>query len=258
VIVSKDQARWIDQGKATLVCRPISESDWANGVPADYKVVRRPGHRTELRKPAPRPKPAHELGERHLGLIPIKTSRVDQATCHVIVTAVERARIRDLTVDHAKRMGYRTLSAFKAAWVRLYDPTWVQRQEHPADGAMRALDLEELALRFHERFINREVWAISIEVDRDPPVLLAASSDELYVVGGGRALRGEPEAVNVEALGEWAKVSETVRQAARGRRGLQDRRRSTATRIRQTASPEQLDRIEQVLAETDTEEEAAA
>jgi hypothetical protein len=234
VIVGKHVARMIEQGRATELRRRVDEHDYA---------VRQRRGRSEVRKPV-----VYERGQRKA----IKVSRVAEAACHILLTACHKERHGEVTYNDAVAMGFKTREQYKAYWVRLFDVGWVQRHEptiNKPDGTSEREILPDgvLADRFDARHADNEVWVLTFEVERDTPLLLAANSDELYVSTPGRAMEGEPEAINTARLRpHWEDEAAQRRAAARGHRDLVARRRSVIGRVRK-ADPALLDAIEEQL-----------
>jgi hypothetical protein len=172
----------------------------------------------------------------------------------IIVTAVERQRLGDITFAEARAEGFRTTDEFKQAWVRIHDREWLERElvdraEIFGDDAVPFI----LRARFEQRHADRLVWAITFELDRESPRLLApATDDEDYTSQSARALTEptmgidgdghrrpvpEPEPVDDATLERFAVDAAARRAGEPGRReeALRQRARSLARRLRQEA-----------------------
>ncbi len=157
MIVPKKQANAIADGRATQLRIPAAGRPVKVGhdYPVSYRVHRESGGRAAVR------------------------------TCRVKVLAVAQRFAGDLTYEDARREGYRTTIAAKAAWVRQYDAAWIEAQEvttcpetHTVD-VDRWLTDEDLAARFDARHAAKPVQVLAFEVLADEPRFLASQHDVL-------------------------------------------------------------------------------
>lgn len=183
MIVTRDQARWIAQGKknqhrlpATSVdCRFIEGRDYAITIMAERDenelygysstIVVRPGE-----------------GNRSTGTRPVRRRRrrIAQTVARVAVTSIRRQRLGDMTVLDARAEGHRTTGEYLAAWA--------ERHGH-ADP-----DLEVWVLEFH-----------LLRQNHDRVRLLHAHSEHGYTADERTALPEEPEAVDEVTAARFAK-----------------------------------------------------
>lgn len=131
------------------------------------------------------------------------------AAGRILITDVREERAGDITFAGARAEGFRTTGEFKAAWVRLHDKAWVQREETRRAQIGAQLHDDTIVLRFDHRHVDTPVWVIEFTLPVDPVRLLAdrhAKAD--YVDTQARALPDEPEAVDEQTQ---ARISKDAR-----------------------------------------------
>ncbi len=145
---------------------------------------------------------------------PIKAAADKPVMCRVVVTTKPTIEQHGpISFADVRASGYRTTVEYKAAWVRRHDRDWIDGQEVKvgADGVEEAdhfLTDELLAERFDERWADRDVYVLHVEVDRTGERYLAADPAAMetdYVHSPARAMAGEPPAVDEATQEQFTK-----------------------------------------------------
>lgn len=183
MIVTRDQARWIAQGKKTahrlpatgMDCRFIEGRDYAITIMAERDESELYGYSSTI---VVRP----GEGNRSTGTRPVRRRRrrIAQTVARVAVTSIRRQRLSDMTVLDARAEGHRTTGEYLAAWTE---------QHGHADP-----DLEVWVLEFH-----------LLRQNHDRVRLLHAHSEHGYTADERTALPEEPEAVDEVTAARFAK-----------------------------------------------------
>lgn len=110
MIVTKDQARWINQGRKTAHRLPATTDDCRYTPGRDYAIE------------VITDRPDNELYGFTSAIVgqPGKTrrrrKRIARTVARALITSVRRQHLRDMTVLDARAEGFRTTSEFQAAW----------------------------------------------------------------------------------------------------------------------------------------------
>lgn len=178
------------------------------------------GQKTQTRRPVKEGKDCRYRPHHNYAVCP---GRGKPESGRILITEVREERVGDISLRDARAEGFRTTIEFKAAWLRLYDESWVEAHDLPATGLV--LSDEMIADRFEERHADTSVWVIEFTLPVDPIRLLAdrhAKSD--YVDTPARAMPDEPEAVDERSLqrivdrsgmesGQWQAVQDAQRES---------------------------------------------
>lgn len=158
----------------------------------------------------------------------IQPGRGEKAVARILVTDVDKSPVGEITFEHARREGFSTTAEFKVYWLRLYDGSWVEREERDEDALLE---------RFDRRHADRMVWVIGFALDRDPITLLTpagrpAGTELGYTMNPHHAMPGEPEAIDPGRLDlawkEWAdeRHAEAEDRFERARRAARSARKA--------------------------------
>ena len=99
-------------------------------------------------------------------VIPIQKGRGKPAVTHVAITAVDCERVGDITLQDARREGFRTTTEFRAYWARLYDQEWIRRELVDRASCFDARESVVdwiLNARFEQRHADTLVWVVTFE-----------------------------------------------------------------------------------------------
>lgn len=244
MIVTHEQWRWIAQRRKTAHWVPPHRAARTRVDATVPVIVERP--RT--------PEEAFGFTSRVVtGGVRTAPPTVREERGRVVITAKRTVRLHDITHEDARRAGFRTTDEAIGAWIG-FDP---DRHPRRAAGVLAWIDTAASLL-------DREVTILEFEPDtKDHPLLLAPAGrpdtwghtggeERGYTERPGRALRGEPEAVDVELLDpSWRARAVERHRAAKRTREIARELRSLARRAGAARGPDAAAELERVAAELD-------
>ncbi len=148
----------------------------------------------------------------------VQPGRGKPAIGRIKILDVREEHVGDITYKDARAEGHRTTDAFKAAWVRIHDANWIERQEvttdeHGTIDGDRWMTDTDLLPRFDARHAHKLVHVITFTAVQDNPLFLATQHDILH----GRTDTGEYTTRRDRAIDDLEVIPPTNGEVERAR-----------------------------------------